>query len=556
MALTLPGIAKLRNAALVLRETTGFAYLPIIVPHEVAARDALQELQRASAVADDQWHEVMWPEAAARAAPSLPLTPEAIAEQREAFAGQRKALLQSFDTQLLQDAHAGHALVLDASPSTRHALATEVVTYLNQRREPLRSHQRRLILVWPAALSDILLGGTPDLWSQRALSVVLDEDDVVLPLSDAAFESSTATQTEPIRTSSGISNPVIRAQLAQWFEHHDLLKANLSSADALTLAKQLRQQYDHSEAQLIAEAVLNADPENLDLRSEAYLQLSLALHAQGKRDRALGAAANSVEIRRRLAHASPAVYEPDLAGSLSNFASFQSATGDRAGALSTALEAVKIFRRLAHVSPAAYEPDLARSLNNFAGFQNETGNRIGALSTALEAVEIRRRLARASPAAYEADLAKSLNNLAGIQSETGNRAGALSTALEAVEIFRRLALASPAAYEPDLAASLNNLANRQSATGNRADALSTALQAVEIRRRLARANPAAYEPDLARALCVLALAHATAGDMPAARAFQSEAVSLLTPWAQKMPDAFAPLRDAAQNLLAEFAKNT
>ena len=36
MALTLPGVAKLRNAALVLRETTGFAYLPIIVPHEVA----------------------------------------------------------------------------------------------------------------------------------------------------------------------------------------------------------------------------------------------------------------------------------------------------------------------------------------------------------------------------------------------------------------------------------------------------------------------------------------------------------------------------------------
>ena len=79
---------------------------------------------------------------------------------------------------------------------------------------------------------------------------------------------------------------------------------------------------------------------------------------------------------------------------------------------------------------------------------------------------------------------------------------------------------------------------------------------MEIRRHLAKASPIAYEPDLARALCVLALAHATAGDMPAARAFQSEAVSLLTPWAQKMPDAFAPLRDAAQNLLAEFAKNT
>ena len=464
MALTLPGIAKLRNAALVLRETTGFAYLPIIVPHEVAARDALQELQRASAVADDQWHEVMWPEAAARAAPSLPLTPEAIAEQREALAGQRKALLQSFDTQILQDAHAGHALVLDASPSTRHALATEVVTYLNQRREPLRSHQRRLILVWPAALSDILLGGAPDLWSQRALSVVLDEDDVVLPLSDAAFESSTATQTEPIRTSSGISNPVIRAQLAQWFEHHDLLKANLSSADALTLAKQLRQQYDHSEAQLIAEAVLNADPENLDLRSEAYLQLSLALHAQGKRDRASGAAANSVEIRRRLAHASPAVYEPDLAGSLSNFASFQSETGDRTGALTTALEAVEIYRRLARANPAAYEPNLAASLSNLANRQSETGDRAGALTTALEAVEIRRRLARANPAAYEPDLARSLCIAAMAQAGEGDAIAARQSAEEAVTLLVPWAQKMPDAFGPLLDSAQDLLANLSNKT--------------------------------------------------------------------------------------------
>ena len=131
MALTLPGIAKLRNAALVLRETTGFAYLPIIVPHEVAGRDVLQELQRASAVGDDQWHEVVWPKAAIGASPWLPLTPETTAEQREALAGQRKALLQSFDAQLLQDAHAGHALVLDASPSTRQSSFTVLAKCAN-----------------------------------------------------------------------------------------------------------------------------------------------------------------------------------------------------------------------------------------------------------------------------------------------------------------------------------------------------------------------------------------------------------------------------------------
>ncbi len=551
MALTLPGIAKLRNAALVLRETTGFAYLPIIVPHEVAGRDALQELQRASAVADEEWHEVVWPEAATSALPSLPLTPEAISEQREALAGQRKALLQSFDSQLLQDAHAGHALVLDASASTRRALATEVVTYLNQRREPLRSHQRRLIVVWPAALSDILLGGAPDLWSQRALSVVLaDEDATLTPSGDSLRE------VEPILPSRAISrrpNPVVEAQLAQWFATHDLRRANLSGADALTLAEVLYERQDFVETQLLAEAVERAFPDDDGLMAAGKVWRGLALHGQGDRTQALQTVVDAVAIYRRLVKINPATYEPVLAGNLSNLAKFQSETGDRAGALAAALKAVEIYRRLAEGDPAAYEPVLAAGLNNLAILQSTTGDRAASMAIALEVVEIRRRLAKANPAAYEPVLAGILNNLAILQSATGDRTGALTTGLEAVGIRRRLAKSGPAAYELDLAMSLNNLAGYQSATGDRVGALATALDAVEIYRRMARANPSAYEPDLARSLCMLALALEVGGEKLEAHLAAEEAVTLIAPWAQKMPDAFASLRDSAQDLMERLS---
>ncbi|MDQ3153291.1 MAG: tetratricopeptide repeat protein, partial [Actinomycetota bacterium] len=133
--------------------------------------------------------------------------------------------------------------------------------------------------------------------------------------------------------------------------------------------------------------------------------------------------------------------------------------GDRAGALASITEAVDIRRRLAEASPAAYLPNLAASLNNLSVHQSETGDRAGALASITEAVDIRRRLAEASPAAHLPDLATSLNNLSNHQSETGDRAGALASITEAVDHYRRLAEASPAAHLPDLAESLNNLSN-------------------------------------------------------------------------------------------------
>ena len=217
----------------------------------------------------------------------------------------------------------------------------------------------------------------------------------------------------------------------------------------------------------------------------------------GRREDALAPAEEAVQIRRRLAQANPAAYEPDLARSLNNLGTCYSEVGRREDALAPAEEAAQIYRRLAQANPAAYEPDLASALNNLGTCYSEVGRREDALAPAEEAVQIRRRLAQANPAAYEPDLAMSLNNLGIRYSGVGRREDALAPAEEAAQIYRRLAQANPAAYEPDLAMSLNNLGTSYSEVGRREDALAPAEEAVQIYRRLAQANPAAYEPALA-----------------------------------------------------------
>ncbi|MDH2394172.1 tetratricopeptide repeat protein, partial [Streptomyces sp. HNM0663] len=119
----------------------------------------------------------------------------------------------------------------------------------------------------------------------------------------------------------------------------------------------------------------------------------------GRRDEALTATQEAVDVYRRLAAGNPAAYEPDLAGSLSNLGNRLSEVGRRDEALTATQEAVEIRRRLAAGNPAAYEPDLARSLTAWAWVRHEAQQDLpGALRATGEAVEIYRRLVAAVPA--------------------------------------------------------------------------------------------------------------------------------------------------------------
>lgn len=90
--------------------------------------------------------------------------------------------------------------------------------------------------------------------------------------------------------------------------------------------------------------------------------------------------------------------------------------GERAAARNAFEGALEILRRrLAAAHRAAYEPDLAMTLNNLGNVLADLGERSAARKPYEEALEIRRRLAARLPA-YEPDLAITLNNLGNVLS--------------------------------------------------------------------------------------------------------------------------------------------
>jgi tetratricopeptide (TPR) repeat protein len=274
--------------------------------------------------------------------------------------------------------------------------------------------------------------------------------------------------------------------------------------------------------------------------------LGKALSELGRREEALQATQEAVEIRRRLAAQHPDAFLPDLARSLNNLGNRLSALGRRAEALQAAQEAVDLYRRLAQQNPDAFLPDLARSLNNLGIQLSEMGRRAEALQAAQEAVEIRRRLAAQHPDAFLPDLARSLTNLGKALSELGRREEALEATQEAVDLYRRLAAQRPDAFLPNLAASLINLGAMLSALGRREEALQAAQEAVDLYRRLAAQRPDAFLPYLAISLHNLGIQLSEMGRREEALQATQEAVEIRRRLAAQRPDAFLP--DLARSL--------
>lgn len=544
MSLTASGLDQLAGARVMLAETKGFLYLPVFVPHQVAGEDVLQDLRAANAASGYDWREVGWPKvrASTDSSASAPSSATEIAEAR-------KALLSTLDENMEGSDSQRRTLVLDASPSSRHLLAQDVVVYLNQRRQSLRERAHRLIVIWPLALRDDLIGGAPDLWSVRALAPCLAFSDSALPDRTDERPSATPREQEPVEIH--FDTAAQERKFALWKATGDLHAADISTSEVFSLISTLLRHHQGREVlSLVRVALQEIQPTSTEASLVGFAAIAHA--GLGEHREALSAAREALALHRRLAQANPARYEENLATSVQNVSIRLSETGDRDGALEAAREAVAIRRRLSQENPARYEPDLATTIHNLAIRLSETGDRDGALEAARESGAIYRRLAQANRAEYESNLAASVNNLASFLSETGDRDGALEAARESVAIRRRLARANPAAFEPDLAMSVSNLAKVLSETGDRQGAAEAARESVAIFRRLAQANPAAYEPNLARSLCALAMALGAGGQTAAAREAAAEAVKRLTPPAAKWPEAFGELLGFAKKLLAEI----
>ena len=362
----------LEAAVVLLRETTGFMFLPLFVESERAASVGLEFLQAQLA---SNLYKVAWP-----------------VDAQGELADLRVVLLRNLDDAIAK-LPPSTVVVLDASSSVRHALGLEAVAYINHRREPLRAAGLRLVLCWPVALKDELLSNAPDLWSVRAASPWIAETDLVLTLT-GNFDAASAGQPNSASTDGQL--PFAAAQkLARWLTHRNLKAADLSAPDALDLASAQYERLHWADAAEIAEALVR------ELRNESQIfsadsattvralnVLSNARQRLGNLDGALQAMRDAIRLAQQLATDNPAAYEPDLAMSIHNLAIRLGETGERAGALVAGREAVEIYKRLAQANPAAYEPDLAGSINNLANCLSETGDRAGAIASCEEALHL------------------------------------------------------------------------------------------------------------------------------------------------------------------------
>lgn len=145
------------------------------------------------------------------------------------------------------------------------------------------------------------------------------------------------------------------------------------------------------------------------------------------------------------------VFSPELASSLNNLSNGLSDLGRREEALVASKEAVEIYKTLAKTNSAVFNPDLAKSLNNLSNRLSDLGRREEALVAIEEAVEIRRALANMNSKAFNPDLASSLNNLCLWLSALGRRKEALAATIEdSVTIYRCLFCQTPAYFRPRL----------------------------------------------------------------------------------------------------------
>ncbi|KZP19810.1 TPR-like protein [Athelia psychrophila] len=277
---------------------------------------------------------------------------------------------------------------------------------------------------------------------------------------------------------------------------------------------------------------------NADLATSLN-NLSNHLSGLGRKEEALKAIQEAVDLRRILAAERPAAFNAELAMSLNNLSNRLSGLGRKEEALKAILEAVGLDRILVAERPAAFNADLAMSLSNLSNLLSDLGRKEEALKAIQEAVDLHRILAAERPAAFNADLAKSLNNLSNRLSGLGRKEEALKAIQEAVDLYRILVAERPAAFNADLAMSLNNLSVHLSGLGRKEEALKAIQEAVDLSRILAAERPAAFNADLATSLSNLSNRLSGLGRKEEAlKAIQEEAIDLHRILAAERPAAF------------------
>ncbi len=200
-----------------------------------------------------------------------------------------------------------------------------------------------------------------------------------------------------------------------------------------------------SQTETLDESALASIDAELPLQSLALMSLSLSV-AQRRADVARQLDAGASEA----ADVTPDLREQilsHLAARIGTLGTRLSNLGRREEALAATQEAVDIRRRLAQTRPDAFLQDLASSLNNCGAMFSDLGRREEALAATQEAVDIRRRLAQTRPDAFLPDLATSISVMSDALAALDRHEGAAQAAIRALEILVPFVERYPQTYE-------------------------------------------------------------------------------------------------------------
>lgn len=197
------------------------------------------------------------------------------------------------------------------------------------------------------------------------------------------------------------------------------------------------------------------------------LDYARRLTEAGRREEALAALDESIQIGNKHIQDKPLRYAPNMAAALLTKAHLLADLNRFDEALSSVSGAVDIFRTLAPTDPDRFEPVLFAALTSLGFWRHQRGD----LDAALPAFRDAAALAPKLPSARDGDRAMALHNYGAVLHKLGSSEEGVPFVEQAVKIRRRLVKEDRGRYERDLVLSLRNLEQALSAVGRYVEAI-------------------------------------------------------------------------------------
>lgn len=287
-----------------------------------------------------------------------------------------------------------------------------------------------------------------------------------------------------------------------------------------------------------AAASTDQPSERLERRARILAEIGILQRADGRPAEARAALVEARDILRRLAAGTPEVFDPALADVLDALGDLAADAGAaREGASEPTpedawTEARGIRRRLAAANAAAFEPGLATTLGRLGDYYRAVGRDSDAEASWSDERDALLDLARSDPTAYGPQLVRTLEALRGLPRRTQPAASiAERQQVGARDVLRLLAADDPGYFEPDLARALGSLGDLYLRTGRADEAEKAFAEGLAINRRLAAADPARFDTDLAQSMHDLCSVDAARHRYEAAKRCFRDAIAVLRPHA-------------------------